>query len=145
MQKNSSLIWLGLLTLLIAVGVIIPIAIKSNKHAKKSTTSIGPVFVGSEKSARLVEREGLAPGQIWNLQGNEIRLGRKTDENDIPLKGLSASRFHAVISPHTEGYVIQALNVQNPVYVNGTPNTEQVPLKNGDLIQAGESEFLFEE
>ena len=41
--------------------------------------------------------------------------------------------------------MIQALNVQNPVYVNGTPNTEQVPLKNGDLIQAGESEFLFEE
>ena len=145
MQKNSSLIWLGLLTLLIAIDVIIPIARKKNRLAKKSTTQVGHLSVGSEKNAALVEREGMDPGHVWQLKGNEIRLGRKVDENDIPLKGLSASRFHAVLRPHTDGYVIQALHVENPIYVNGIPNIEQVALKNGDLIKAGESEFLFEE
>lgn len=144
-QKNSNLIWLALLTLLVAIGVIIPIASKKNRLAKKSTTPVGSPLIAGEKVAKLVEKEGLEPGRVWNLQGNEIRLGRKTDENDIPLKGLSASRFHAVITPQSEGYVIQALHVENPVYVNGTPNTEQVALKNGDVIKAGESEFLFEE
>lgn len=143
-QKNNNLVWLALLTLLIALGVIIPIASKKNRIAKKSTKQVLPSGVGSKKIASLVEREGLDPGHVWQLRGNEIRLGRKVDENDIPLKGLSASRFHAVISPNSEGYVLQALHLENPVFVNGIPNTEQVTLKNGDLIKAGESEFLFE-
>ena len=144
-QKNSNLIWLALLTLLIAMGVIIPIATKKNRNAKKSATAIGLSGGGIQRIARLIERDGLEPGHIWNLQGTEIRLGRKKDENDIPLRGLSASRFHAVINPQSEGYVLQALHLENPVYINGIPNTDRVILKNGDLIKAGESEFLFEE
>jgi len=145
MQKNDNLIWLALLTLLIAMGVIIPIASKKNQRAKKPRNQVGLMSVVSEKSAKLVEKEGLEPGHIWNLKGTEIRLGRKVDENDIPLKGLSASRFHAVINLQPEGYILRTLHLENPVYVNGIPNTEQITLKKGDLIKAGESEFMFEE
>ena len=37
---------------------------------------------------------------------DEIRLGRKQDENDIPLKGISASPLRAVIKPVSEIFLI---------------------------------------
>jgi len=92
----------------------------------------------------LIEREGFEPGHVWQLKGSEIRLGRKRDENDIMLKGLSASRFHAVINLTPNGATLKSLNPENPAYVNGQPIIEELLLRNGDVIKAGESEFLFE-
>jgi len=144
-QKNNNLIWLALLTLLIAIGVIVPIARKKNRATKKSGANLGIQGPGKLISGTLIEREGLDPGRVWQLQGKEIRLGRKMDENDIPLKGLSASRYHAVISVQPEGYILHTIHLENPVIINGTAVTTQSILKNGDVIRAGESEFVFEE
>jgi len=71
-------------------------------------------------------------------------MGRKRDENDIPLKGLSASRYHAVILMTTGGYELRNLNPENPTFVNGIPIPDRIIIKNGDVIRAGESEFWFE-
>ena len=143
-QKNNNLIWMTILTLLIAMGVIIPIARRKNRITKQEKLPIVPTGSNEVGIPSLIEKEGLNPGHIWKLTGSEIRLGRKQDENDIPLKGISASRFHAVIKPVSEGFLIQALHPENPLIINEI-TVDSIVLKNGDLITAGESKFLFEE
>ena len=86
----------------------------------------------------------MSPNQTWPISTDEVRLGRKRDENDIPLKGLSASRHHAVIRCIQGEYVIFTLNPKNPVIVNDQPVIDQQILHNGDLIRAGETVLRFE-
>jgi VWFA-related protein len=143
-QKNNNLLWIALTTLLVAFGVILPIAIRKNKTVKRSALSSSDFQTRREGTAKLVEKAGLTPNYIWTLMGNETRLGRKRDENDVPLKGLSASRYHAVIMLTPEGYELRNLNPGNPTFVNGIPISDSAILKNGDVIRAGESEFWFE-
>ncbi|MGV7975469.1 MAG: VWA domain-containing protein [Anaerolineaceae bacterium] len=143
-QKNNNLLWIALVTLLVAFGVILPVAMRKNKTAKKSSGSIGSSHVGRDGAAKLIEKSGLTPDYVWSLMGNETRLGRKRDENDIPLKGLSASRYHAIILFSPKGYELRNLNPENPTFVNGIPIPDRIILKNGDMIRAGESEFWFE-
>lgn len=142
-QKTNNLIWLALLTLLIALGLIIPIAMRKNRSSRKSTNRALP-FGDGLQSPSLIEKAGMEPGHVWRLRGTEIRLGRKRDENDIALKGLSASRYHAVIYLTPNGATLKSLNPENPAYVNDQPVINEATLKEGDVIKAGESEFLFE-
>lgn len=141
LQKANNLLWVAIIILLAALGVIIPFATRKNQSRKKAP--VQPAAV-PEQNPTLTERAGLEPGHVWKLSGGEIRLGRKRDENDIILKGTSASRFHAVINPTPNGYSIKTLNRENPVYINDQAVTDQVLLVSGDLIRAGESEFLYE-
>ena len=99
-----------------------------------------PVAAGQ---AVLREMEGLNPNQVWPLTADEIHLGRKKDENDIPLQGLRASRRHADIRRYEANYVIYSLSQENPVLINNEPVVQQV-LQPRDVIQAGESIFRFE-
>ena len=71
-------------------------------------------------------------------------MGRKRDENDIPLKGLTASRQQAVIRHQTEGFVLYSLKPDNLMIVNETPVLDHVVLQHGDRIRAGDSVFIFE-
>lgn len=143
-QNSNNLLWLVLIVLLIAIGVIIPIATRKNRSTKKTTNQGTPFSSAINGFATLVEKEGFEPGHVWRLKGDEIRLGRKRGENDIVLKGASASRFQAVINLTPNGYAIKSVNPENPVLVNRQPITEQLYLKSGDVITAGESEFLFD-
>ncbi|MEL7645562.1 MAG: VWA domain-containing protein [Anaerolineaceae bacterium] len=143
-QKNNNLLWIALVTLLVAFGVILPISMRKNKNARKSPGQIGNSPGGYVGSAKLIEKAGLTPDYIWPLRSSETRLGRKRDENDIPLKGLSASRYHAVILLSPEGYELRNLNPENPTFVNGIPIPDRIILKHGDIIRAGESEFWYE-
>ena len=143
-QKSNNLLWVALLTLLIAMGIIIPIATRKNRSNRKSSFHALPINGDGVQNPSLIEREGFEPGHVWQLKGSEIRLGRKRDENDIMLKGLSASRFHAVINLTPNGATLKSLNPENPAYVNDQPIIDELLLQNGDVIKAGESEFLFE-
>ena len=85
------------------------------------------------------------PNQVWNLSPvHEIRLGRKRDANDIPLKGGTASRQHALIRFQAGQYVVYNLKPVNPVFVNGQPINQQQALRPNDVIQLGESTFQFQ-
>jgi pSer/pThr/pTyr-binding forkhead associated (FHA) protein len=75
---------------------------------------------------------------------NDITLGRKQGENDIPLKGATASRHHAIIRNQGGAYTIFNLRPDNPIFVNGNPVTQQCVLAPGDTVQAGESVFQFD-
>jgi hypothetical protein len=109
---------------------------------------VGFFFLRKKKGAvssgaYLEELLGRSPGMKWPLGDMVVKLGRKAVENDIPLAGLNASRFMAEISYEDNTHVIRSLRPDNPVIVNGVPVAEVASLHNGDLIQAGESQFRY--
>ena len=86
----------------------------------------------------------MSPGQVWPLGNSQVRLGRKRDENDIPLKGLNASRRHAYISFEQGQYVIYPLSPNNPVLINNVPVVQRQVLQPGDVIRMGETTLRYE-
>ncbi len=145
-QQKSGLIWIVGIVALVAAAVLIPLGLRSRKRMQKlgsSTPAASDDAAPSALTARLVEIDGINPDQSWPLSAENVRLGRKRDENDIQLKGLQASRKHAVISLKQGQYVIFSLNPENPVLINNQAVQQQV-LNNGDVIQAGETTLRFE-
>jgi VWFA-related protein len=140
LQNNSGIVWIVAIAALSSAAVIIPLAIRR----RKTISTVEPTDI---RPGQLVlrELEGLHPGKLYTLSSAEIRLGRKRDENDIHLKGLKASRRHAMIRNQGGQYVLYCLNPVNPVYINHQPVHQQQALKPGDVIHAGESEFRFEQ
>ncbi|MGV8025612.1 MAG: VWA domain-containing protein [Anaerolineaceae bacterium] len=133
LPSNEWMYWAIGLVVLVVAAISIPLILRS--RTKKTTENI--------QKAVLVETGGLQLGMEWDLDKNIIRLGRKMAENDIRLKGIDASRNHAVIERSKTGFCIRSLKPENPVIVNGE-NVEQRILQPGDVIQMGESFFRFE-
>ena len=131
-------IWVAVIVALALAGIFIPLALRRRRDA------VGAAPVGMAGSALLHELQGNAPGQTWPLGAAEVRLGRKRDENDIHLKGRSASRRMAVIRAYESGHTLYSLSPNNPAIINGAPIAQQKILQNGDLIQLGESQFRYE-
>jgi len=121
--------------------LLILLATRSNRRRRSAASAVPS---SDQASAVLHEVEGNNPGMKWPLTDVEIKLGRKREENDIHLKGRTASRQHAIIRLHPEGFVIYTRNPDNPVIVNGNIEKQQRLLQFGDEIQLGESVFLFE-
>lgn len=132
-KKQMGLIWLLGLGGLALVVIAVPLLLRSFKKGGPGTVQKGVLF----------ETDGLNPGHEWPLNKNLMRLGRKLADNDIRLKGMDASRNHAVIERSRRGFCIRSQKPENPVLVNGEKVDERI-LQNGDLIQMGESIFRFE-
>jgi VWFA-related protein len=132
-QSNYGL-WFAIIAVLALAGVLIPLALRKRRAAVGAPTG----------GAALHELQGHTPGKVWSLGAAEIRLGRKRDENDIHIKGRSASRRMGIIRVDQNGYTLYNLSPNNPAVVNGAPVPQQILLRNGDLIQLGESQFRFE-
>ena len=130
--------WIILVGVLGIMALVIPLALRSRRRAAQAQ----PVPVVGR--AVLHEIEGLSPGQTWPLGIAEIRLGRKRDENDIPLKGLNASRRQATICFKAGRYQIIPLSPDNPVLINNAPVMIKTVLRSGDLIRLGGTILRFE-
>ena len=139
-QRISFIWWVALFALLVAAAIIIPIALRSRKKTRNIV--VGPVSI-TQGAPSLTELVGLAPGTSWPLNLEEVRLGRKRDENEIPLMGMKASRRQAVIRNRGGACTLFSLNPENPAVVNGEP-VPQKQLEPGDVINLGESQFRFE-
>jgi hypothetical protein len=63
---------------------------------------------------------------------------------DVVLEDAGASRRHAEIRPHDEGWTLQDLGSTNGVLVNGRPIAPLQPLRPGDRIEIGSTEIVFE-
>ena len=63
---------------------------------------------------------------------------------DVVLEDAGASRRHAEIRPHQDGWTLQDLGSTNGVLVNGRPIHAQQPLRQGDRIEIGSTEIVFE-
>ena len=149
----------AIIAALAIAGILIPFGLRSRMRRRKVRPPTYPPSQGAILSpispspypsmgahqAALRELSGLNPNRVWYLSGQgEIRMGRKREENDVPLAGQTASRRHAVIR-HSQGYYyLYNLRTDNPVLVNGNPIMQQHMLQPGDLIQAGDSIFRFE-
>lgn len=131
----------AILVILALAGILIPLALRSRKKMRKGSDN---VIAQSNVQGLLRELSGINPGQVWPLEQAETRLGRKANENDIPLKGTGASRHHAVIQYVGGQYTLSVINPENPIIVNQKPVSSQAVLQPGDVLQAGESTFQFE-
>jgi pSer/pThr/pTyr-binding forkhead associated (FHA) protein len=80
----------------------------------------------------------------------EITIGEgvfsigRTSDNFLPLNDSNISRYHAEIESKNGGYTLIELGSSNGTTVNGTPLTNQITLRNGDVILfGGSSEVIF--
>jgi hypothetical protein len=70
-------------------------------------------------------------------------IGRSRD-CDVVLEDHGASRRHAEIRPHQEGWTLTDLGSTNGVRVNGRPIHGTRALRQGDRIEIGSTEIVFE-
>ncbi len=141
---SDSFGWLIIPAALAVLAIVIPLSLRSRKRRSGSASGGGTTKVKAG-TVHLRELNGMNPDQVWPLGTAEIRLGRKRDENDIPLQGLNASRRHAVIRFEQGQYIIQGLSANNPVIVNNEPISQPRALQTGDVIQLGDTTLRFEQ
>jgi VWFA-related protein len=140
--------WIFALAILIlAAGAIIMISVVNRRRRRMKHIEAQKIKdKGRQESGIppvLREIEGFEPGRQWPIGAGEIYLGRKRSEVDIPVKGLGASRQHAVIRRTNGEFILQDLNPNNPTIINGAPSGGQHRLMPGDRIEIGESVFRF--
>ena len=129
--------------------------------SRKQPKSAGPTeFVGGSAPARasedasslveLVRREAylvVASGPRREAEctlrgGAPILLGR--DESaEMVIDDESASRRHAVIEKHEDGYYLRDLGSANGTYFKGLLHAKQARLREGDRFRIAQTEFVF--
>lgn len=143
---NGGILAIAILVLVGGAAIMIPWASRRRRRLRQSNSK-----VGAEKSKGLIpsepilhELEGYDPGHKWKLGSDEIYIGRKRADVDIPAKGRKASRRHAVIRLTNGVHVLHDLNPSNPSIINGAPSPGQHTLMPGDTVQIGTSILRFE-
>jgi VWFA-related protein len=145
--SNTWIAALAIVILIAAALLIIPLAARKRRAMAPAEAPPAKVVPGAPVpalAASLLELEGVNPGREWPLGQEDVKIGRRREDNDIQAAGLSASRNHAVIQLQEGQYVLSDLRADNPSYVNGQPVYEQCILATGDTIQIGESVFRFQ-
>jgi len=89
---------------------------------------------------RLVAVSGPLNGWIIYLD-EDTRMGRLSD-NSVIVSEKQVSGQHCSITRESGRYKLKDLNSHNGTFVNGYAVTERL-LKEGDLIQIGNSQFFF--
>lgn len=73
---------------------------------------------------------------------NSVRIGRD-DSNDIVLKDRFISKVHCQIVKDEGIYYLEDLDSANGTYLNGQEIKDAIELKDKDIIDLGQIEFLF--
>jgi hypothetical protein len=90
----------------------------------------------------LIAQEGPLKGQRWQLS-QTIVLGREAT-CDITVADRQISRFHARLTPTSEGIMLEDLGSKNGTYLNGALLSAQVVLQDGDVLSvAMAQQFMF--
>jgi hypothetical protein len=89
----------------------------------------------------LVVTAGRGRGQTFDLRG-EVRLGRDRS-NAIVLSDGKVSRHHIRLDPIRGTYILSDLGSANGTFVNGVRVTQPVRLREGDLINLGDTQMVF--
>jgi pSer/pThr/pTyr-binding forkhead associated (FHA) protein len=97
----------------------------------------------TEKDAPiLVAINGPLKGERWSLE-RPLVVGREPG-CDVVIPDRQVSRFHARLTPGSNGVVLEDLGSKNGTHYNGNPLTGQVVLQDGDTVQiAVAQEFQF--
>src|SRR5919109_3473334 len=95
-----------------------------------------------EEYPLLVAQEGPLKGQRWQLSQTVV-LGREAT-CDVVISDRQISRFHARLTPTSEGVILEDLGSKNGTHRNGMSLTAPVVLQDGDLVSvAMAQQFLF--
>ncbi|HEY0003224.1 MAG TPA: SpoIIE family protein phosphatase [Pyrinomonadaceae bacterium] len=82
--------------------------------------------------------------EVFSLGRLRITVGRSA-RNDLCIPDPFASRVHAEVRREGDHYVLQDLGSANGTLFNGDPVDGPMPLVNGDRIQIGETELIFDD
>lgn len=94
----------------------------------------------------LIGEEGPLAGLILRFEeGTEWVIGRDPDVVGLVLEDPMVSRKHVICRLTPEGYVLENLSAVNPATQNGLIIAEPVLLREGDIIQIGNTFFRFSE
>ena len=91
-----------------------------------------------EIQAKLITRSGVLSGTITELKRDLLRIGRDP-ANDFVVDDIEVSRNHAKITCVEGVYRIEDLNSTNGTLLNGRKILSPEKLKDGDLINLGET------
>ena len=86
---------------------------------------------------------GSFAGQAYELRAT-LRIGRHPF-NEISLADLAVSRYHCWVALEDGRAVIEDLASGNGTFVNGDRLRSRRPLKTGDRILVGNTQFVFAE
>lgn len=101
--------------------------------------NLAPVSPAAEKILEVLN--GPMRGTVFPLTVSQVRVGRSPD-NEVVIDDPKCSRVQFVIETRNGVSVAVDVANKNALIVNGQ-KVRQVKLKNGDLIQAGETELKF--
>ena len=94
------------------------------------------------ESPLLIAQNGPLKGQRWTIN-KPLLVGRETT-CEIVVVDRMVSRFHARITPTTDGMLLEDLDSKNGTHRNGNLVVGQVILQDGDTVQiALAQQFLF--
>lgn len=92
----------------------------------------------------LIAEEGPLAGLVISFEeGSEWILGRDPDEATVVLEDPMVSRKHVICHKTSEGITLENLSSVNPATQNGKIITEEVLLKEGDILEIGTTFFRF--
>jgi pSer/pThr/pTyr-binding forkhead associated (FHA) protein/tetratricopeptide (TPR) repeat protein len=92
--------------------------------------------------AKLVCTAGPKAGSEFLLSEDEVVIGR-ANEATVSIPDTSVSRRHAQLRKIGGGWAVSDLGSGNGTEINGSKIDEETPLRNGDVITLGDSEFSF--
>ena len=90
----------------------------------------------------LIAQEGPLKGERWTLE-HMLVLGR--DSNcDLTIPDRKISRYHARLTPTSDGVLLEDMDSKNGTFCNGEAVTAPLLLQDGDLIQIAVTQnFMF--
>ncbi len=114
-------------------------------HLEESAIAVDPAEQSHVDAPRafLVYEEGTVQEQVWMVGADEITIGRSRG-NDVQIRDDPAvSRRHAVLRPAGGGFVLSDLQSTKGTMVNQQRIGAEQPLRGGETIQVGATEFVF--
>ena len=90
----------------------------------------------------LIAQDGPLKGQRWQLSQTLV-LGREPS-CDVVITDRQISRYHARLTPTSEGVILEDMGSKNGTHHNGNSLTAPVVLQDGDLVYiATAQQFIF--
>ena len=87
-------------------------------------------------------RSGPASGQSFQIENDDLIVGRQPGEGGARLDDTAVSQRHLLLRPSPGACLLFDLGSSNGTAVDGADITGY-PLRNGDVVKFGQAEFHF--
>lgn len=120
-----------------------PVPARAPKAARKARMATKEPIRAEAPKLGLKVSAGLNMGTIYPIKKRRNVIGRRLDAA-FPIQDERASRDHAAIDYKKGHFVIADLGSTNGTFLNNKAVTEQIYIKEGDMIRIGSSVFVVE-